>query len=247
MRWTVFILILLSGFQLKASEALLDQAEDWYRSDSFDQAVVCYDSLVSEGYVSADLYYNLGNSYYKLGKLGKAILFYEKALRLNPGDEDIRYNLDLANQQITQVEAVPEFFLVRIWNTMRDWFSARSWMWVAILFIWLSFLLGLVFLYSSSIGFRQLAFWLGIVFFLSGGMSFGLAASRYAAEVDDSMAIMTQTNFFVKSAPGEGSNDLFQIREGVKVQIIDEVDGWYRIRLADGKDGWLPVGQVDRI
>lgn len=247
MRLWFLLVCLFAGVQLYASEALLEQANARYKADSFSEAAELYDSLVDMGYQSADLFYNLGNAYYKSGSLGKAILFYEKALKLRPGDGDAEYNLELARQQVTQVESIPEFFLVRIWKQVRDLLSSRAWMWIAILLAWLTLAAGLVFLFGRKFLHRQSAFWVGIFVLLFSVLSFSLAGSRHTAEADNSMAIMTETNYFVKSAPGEGSSDLFQIREGVKVRIIDEVDGWYRIRLSDGKDGWMPEGNLERI
>lgn len=244
--YLLIICFLLSG-RLFASESLLQEANKLYKNDSFLAATALYDSLLAKGFESADLFYNLGNAHYKSGNLGKAILFYEKTLKLNPGHGDAQYNLDLARQQVTQVESVPEFFLIRVWKQLRDLLSSKSWMWIAILLAWLTLAAGLVFLFGKRFSYRQGAFWIGIIVFMLSILAFTLAGSRHSAELDDSMAIMTQTNFFVKSAPGEGSSDLFQIREGVKVKILDEVDGWYRIRLSDGKDGWLPMEQVERI
>ena len=244
---SISILVLSLSPVFSQNEALFNEAGKLYKADSFSQAQILYDSLLSQGFESAPLYYNLGNAYYKQGKLGMAILNYEKALKLDPADGDVKHNLQLANQQIAKVESVPEFFLIRIWNNARDLTSSNTWTIIAIIFSWLCLTAGFFFLFGKSMGTRRLGFWLGMVSFILALFVFSLAGSRKAEEVDDSWAIMTQTNFFVKSAPGDGSSDLFQIREGVKVQIVDEVDGWYRIKLSDGKDGWITIDQIDRI
>jgi len=220
-----------------------------YRSGNYQKAIELYQSILSQGYQSTELYYNLGNSYYKLNKIPDAVLEYERAHRLAPRDEDINHNLALANLRITdKIDPIPELFFVEWWGSFSNLFTADQWAWIAIVSLWtvviaVTFLL--LKLQQASVRF----IFVGVVFasILIAVLSFAgmIAQSRIAN--DHYSAIVFAPSVTAKSAPDKNGTDLFVVHEGVKIELLDHVSDWNKIRLADGKIGWVPSGSFQVI
>lgn len=229
---------LTTGLQAETSTQLFDAANTAYKNKDYDLAIAGYNKLLSQGYKTAEVYYNLGNASYKKGAMGQAILSYERALRLAPGDEDIRYNLKLANQKtVDRLIPVPQLAIVQSWDHFVESRSSRTWGILCGVCVWLALAGFAAYLFVRSI--RRLGFYLGAVLLLFAGFFGSLAYSQSRAEHGADQAILTTDSAYIKSAPDASSTDLFMVHEGIKLQLLDHVGEWAKVRLSDGKVGWI--------
>lgn len=216
-----------------------------YQSEKYFDALQIYDSLLSMNYESVALYYNLGNTHYKQENLGKAILFYERAALLDPNDEDVQNNLRLAQESVLdKFETIPSPLFQYIGLGIMKFFSPSTWA-----------VLGIVFLFLMSVGvylycfstLKRPGFVGGLSFLILGGFSIAMAFS-YSQHIDNHVpGIITSDSAYVKSAPSETAEDVFILHEGTKAEVQDELEGWKKIRLVDGKLGWLESDNLEEI
>lgn len=229
-----------------------DSYENWlvegntaYDEGNYEQALTLYSQIEEAGVESAALYYNMGNTFYKMKSYPMAILYYEKALKLNPGNEDIRTNLEIANMAIVdKINVLPQSFIQRWWNGLKQSFSADGWAWVSVAMVGLFLVSLFVFLMSSRIGWRKAGFFVGIVALVCFALSLVFAIGQYRdLKYQDEAIIMTPT-VTAKSSPSVNSVDLFVLHEGTKVRILDSAKDWNKIRIADGSLGWLQASDM---
>jgi tetratricopeptide (TPR) repeat protein len=241
----LYLILVFASYGLVANEQeLLDSAKNLYIDNDYYEALLIYESLVEENYISPELYYNLGNCYYKSELLAPAIYYYEKALKLSPGDEDIKHNLKIAYSKITnQVNAVPEMFYIKWYNSVRNQFSSNTWAWISIIAFVFTLLIIILVLMSKRRSLKKIGIYLSIFLGLIAIVSFSFAYSQKKYQLSRSQAIVFEAAM-VKSSPSLDGNNLFEIQEGLKVQIIDTLDNWSQIRIADGKRGWVQSGQI---
>lgn len=254
MRNLFILLFFVLSSQLFASSAsndsLIINGNKLYNEAQYKLAIIEYQKVVENGFESSDLYYNIGNSFFKINDLPSAILFYERAKKLNPSDEDINYNLGLANSRIIDNhEQVPDIIFKKWWNSFYNLFSVNLWAKIAIfLFIATLFLFG-IYLLSNTRFIKKLFFFISLFLFVSTAISFTLALQKYYYSNEHKEAIVFTPTITVKSSPNQNSVDLFVIHEGTKLYITDEleVEGWLEIRIANGSVGWLPRSSVVQI
>ncbi|MFP4025582.1 MAG: tetratricopeptide repeat protein [Thiohalospira sp.] len=245
----IFILItIVSVYAENEHNILLDSANQSYTNGNYAQAINQYEKILEQGYESAALYYNLGNAYYKQNIIEKAILNYERALLLKPNDEDIKYNLEMANRlTVDRIEKLPDFFLSVWFKNIVNWFSSDLWAIISIS----SFLLTLVFisiyLYTRKYGLKKLSFWLGFVLILISIFSLTISYKQKQKILVKDTAIIMSPSITVKSSPDKSGTDLFVIHEGTKVWIQDHVGEWKEIKLSDGSEGWLKAENIEEI
>jgi tetratricopeptide (TPR) repeat protein len=236
----LFLLAMNISAQMTNAERLLEAGNQSYSSGDYTEAVSQYERVIGSGLESSGLYFNLGNAYFKLNNIPAAILYYEKAGKLDPTDENIQFNLALANSRIIdKMEPLPEFFLRTWWKSARNTFSSNQWAKIGVTgFILALFALAL-FIISGSIFLRKISFWSGILFLgvMSGSLIFSMGGYKDYSR-HDSAIIFTPT-VTVKSSPNDASVDLFVVHEGTKVFITDLVEGWSEVRLANGHVGWV--------
>ena len=246
----LFSVIIFIGFCCiaTAQDSLLVKANRHYVDGEFSQAIALYQEVLNSQKVSAEVYYNLGNSQYKSGNYTQAIINYERALLLAPDDDDIRFNLALANRHIQDaISPLPRMFLVRWWENISNNFSVDEWGKISVISFILVLLLTAIFIFSRSSTIKKLTFWIGILMILATVISYNVAAQQENRLTNQRNAIVTQPSITVKSSPSEGGTDLFLIHEGLKVQIKNQLGSWIEIRLADGNQGWLPDSSVEKI
>jgi tetratricopeptide (TPR) repeat protein len=243
----VLLVLLLACATSFAQEAAMNfsAANDLYRGGKYAEAISTYEKIVSNGYESPALYYNLGNAYYKSGNIPAAILNYERAKRLAPGDEDVLHNLRLANLRIVdKIEPVPRLFFVGWWDGLIGLASSSGWGSIAIGALWLAALLLAGFRIVRGGLAQKLLLFPGIAMVLFSIFAFTAGGIQGGRERSESAAILFAPTASVKSAPDAGSTDLFVVHEGVRVDVLDSVGEWEKIRLADGKEGWLPMADL---
>ncbi len=238
--WGILLIGLMSCLQLAAqspAEELLQQGNDAYADGQFQMAAQRYDSVLSLGFTSATLHYNLGNAYYQQELVGPAILHYEKALALDPSYENAEFNLRLANQRVVdRIEPMPQFVLSRWWAEIVETRSAGFWSWVAVAWMWLALIAVGLLLFLPGFDLRRGAFIAMMTFGVLAVLSLGLACYQQVRMGTESYAIVMSPNAYVKNAPN-GPTDLLILHEGVKVERLDEVGDWTQIRLRGANIG----------
>lgn len=244
----VFIAVGFSTTYGNEYETTIQQANSVYNEGLYDSAIILYNEVILAKMESPELYYNLGSAYFKNQNLPKAILYFEKAKKLNPTDEDITYNLNIANSLIVdKIEKVPELFYKHWWNYFYTLFNADTWT-ILSLSIWCVFIVFLgFFILSKSRRSKKLSFYLATLFFIAAIVSFGLASQKYYYTKENKEAIIFTPTITVKSSPTANSVDLFVIHEGTKVKIVDKVDNWNKIKIQDGSIGWLSSKSMEMI
>ena len=220
--------------------SLMKSGNEFYKNNQYQPAIDEYNKLVKQGYEGTSLYYNLGNAHYRLGKVGFAILYYEKALKFSPGDEDTKHNLALAKRNLKdKVDELPPFFIFNIWEAMLASFSVSGWtIIIYIIFILLLFSV-IAYFFSRSVTQQRISFFIGVGFLILLFFSISLIAVKMNKEFNIKDGIIVENIVTVKSSPDSSSKDEFVIHEGLKVRLEDKVDDWVKIRLADGKIGWI--------
>lgn len=249
LRLIFFITFLLTLSVLPAEiDQILLQADQYYRDNDFSSAIREYEKLVSAGYEGPSLHYNLGNSYYRIGKLGFAILNYEKALKLSPNDEDIKHNLTLANlQTMDKIETLPKFFLFEWWESFLKFFSVNTSIIIALVVYFLFLLSIALYFFAGNIVHPRISFFSGMAILLLFVFLVTIVAVKINRENKRQEAIIVENSVVVKLSPDQQGKVGFLIHEGLKVLLEDKIDDWRKIRLPDGKVGWVPVQSIRQI
>lgn len=250
---TVVTLLLSLGasmnIQAKDLDSLWTAGVQAYTDGKFADASTAWTSIEESGQKSAKLYYNLGNAWFKQGNYPKAILNYERALRLDPSYSDARYNLEFTGNFVQdKIEPVPEFILKSVARKVCYVMSSNVWAVIFLVLLAAALMMGLLFLLGSSVGKRRAGFYCGIVLLLLSAGALSFSAWQKSDSMKTDTAIVMSPVSSVKSSPSSGSSkDLFVIHEGTKVTILDEVGSWKNIALADGRQGWIPASDIEII
>lgn len=236
-------LLLGGGAHLRAQEASVrfSTANEEYRAGRYRDAVRSYEEVLANGYESAALYYNLGNAYYKTGNIPAAILNYERAKRITPDDEDILHNLRLANLRVVdKIDPLPRLFFLVWWEELLNLTSSGGWAAFAIAALWIAVVLILIPRALNVQRFQKVLVGTTTLAVIFAVFALTAAAQQADRESPGSAGIVFEATVAVKSAPDGRSTDLFVVHEGVHVRLMDSVDQWWKIKLADGKVGWIP-------
>ncbi len=245
-----FFILGIISFSSFASDYQLQVAKGntAYSAGKYKEAVQAYTSLVTQGLESKDLFYNLGNSYFKLNDIPHAILWYERAKRLDPGSEDVTFNLNVANSKITdKIEPLPEFFLKRWLRNLTGLYSVDAWAKSGIAFLIAALALFSLYVASRVLILRKLGFWTGFLTLIFSVIFLLFAWTGYNSLISEQSAIIINPTVTVKSSPDEKSTDIFVIHEGCKVQLVDHIGNWYEIRIVNGSVGWVEMGNFEKI
>lgn len=243
-----YLLFIVSSLSAVNADSLKVVADSAYAKEDFDKAANTYLRIAKMG-ESADICYNLGNCFYRLDDISRAILWYERASLLSPGDEDIRFNLDMARSKtIDRVIPRHEFFFVTWYRSMTNWMSADAWAhWSLIVFV-LCLIALAIYIYAQPIWLRKTGFTLAVVFLLLTIMGNICAWSQRSRLANRDGAIVMSPSAVVKSTPATSGSDLFVLHEGTYVSIRDNsLNDWAEVTLADGKQGWIEKKQIEVI
>jgi len=235
----------VGNINVRELKSLADSA---YMEGRYQQAIQLYDSLLAQG-VSSDLYYNLGNAYYRMDDITHAVLNYERALQLSPGDADVRFNLQMARSKtIDKIVPESEMFFVTWYRSLVNLTSIDGWAFTALLSLALAVVLALIYLFSQPIWLRKVGFFGAFAVLLLFLLSNLFAYSQRQDLTHRKGAVIMKSAVNVKSTPASNGTDLFILHEGTKVIITDDtMREWKEIRVADGKQGWVETTQIELI
>ena len=245
------VIVMLLGsplFSLPANAITKDNADTEYKKGNYLQAVKDYQELLKGG-PSAELYYNLGNAYYRLENITQAVLAYERALQLSPGDDDIRFNLQMARQKtIDKITPESEMFFITWWNQLVSIMGVDTWAYTALISLALFVLLLLVYLMADRVALRKLGFYGGLLLLLLFVLSNVCAAIQRSHIEERSGAVVISSSASVKKIPTATSAEAFLLHEGTKVKIRDRsIKNWFGVKLEDGREGWIESRHLEII
>jgi tetratricopeptide (TPR) repeat protein len=249
----LFILFCFFGFGTSAFADLALSRDQFvkgnmlYEQGKFEEAITHFEKA-AELAESAELYYNLGNAYFKTNQIPQAILNYERALKLTPNDTDLKYNLKLANTLIKdKIEKLPELNITQWWRGLTLSIPVDIWAWAAVGLMAAAILLLIIFFVSGIRGIRMLTFYTGILFILLSLVSYNRASAAQRIIEETTEAIIFSPKVDVKSSPTDDGVNVFILHEGSKVRILKEAGEWYNIRIASGGEGWIHQSKCERI
>ncbi len=228
--------------------AVWDRANDAYARGEFRAAIDGYNSLLAAGRESSKLYYNLGNAYFKCDSIAGAIVSYNRALRLDPSDADVAYNLSVAEARtVNRIEGLPEFFVVSWFRNISHIMTSNGWAVVSILFFALMLAGGVWYLLASTVGQRKAGFTVSAVSLFLFVVAVCVATSQKRDKIDSGRAVVMATAAAVKSSPSVSGKDLFVLGEGVCVSLGEKIGDWRQITIASGDKGWILSEQIEVI
>ena len=224
------------------------KADSAYAAEKYEEAIPIYTSLLEKG-EHADVYYNLGNCYYKVDSLALAILNYERAALLEPGNSDIRFNLELARSKtIDKITPESEMFFVTWYKNIIDLTGMDGWAYTGVVAFVLACGLLFLFFFGKKLVWKKVGFFGALVMVVVVVLANVFAWTQHEEMVVRSGAVVMDNSVVVKSTPNESGTDLFVLHEGTRVEIIDNsMKEWKEIRLADGKVGWMPAKAMEVI
>ena len=234
------ILFCVSYICVFAQDADIKEAETAYAAEQYDKAIELYESILKSYGDSYELFYNLGNSYYKDGKIAHAILNYERALLIKPGDSDVRFNLELAKQQtVDKIEPIQEFFLIEWFDAVQNLLGVDSWATLGIVCFVLFIGCLVLFFFSKWMRIKKVGFYFGILLFFVVIFANIFAYNQKNELVNRNGAIIFAPTVTVKSSPDNSGTDLFVLHEGTKVHVRSSIGDWVEIMFEDGNVGWI--------
>lgn len=248
-----FIIILLSltlsfGLFAQNYQSAFLLGNEAYTQENYKEAADIYEQILAKNQTSFELYYNLGNAYFRLNEIPKSILNYERALQIKPHHSDTHYNLKLANQRtLDQISATPPFFLIQWWIDWRGLLSSTVWSILSILMMAIGITNIVVWLLGKSRKSRKFGFLIGFSALALSILLVLTAWQRYTYEQDSNMAILFAKEYHLKSGADDSSPSVLLLHEGTKVELLDEIGLWSKVRLPNGEQGWLPIESLVKI
>lgn len=227
---------------------LWNKGNEAFGQGQWQTAISCYKTIADSGLASADLFYNTGCAYFKNGDTPHAILYFEKALKLDPSHSDAAHNLAIAQQlTLDKIESLPQFFLAEWFGKLRHSVSADGWAWLTLALLAVVLILFVVFRRSESIAARKVSFILACVFAAITITAFSFSLAGRKDLIRNDRAVVTAPVSPVKSSPAENGKSIFVLHEGTSVQILDNVGDWTKIQISDGRQGWLQGSTLEII
>ena len=242
MKKIIILLLLFISSMLNAqnADAVFSNANTLYKEGKYNEAIKLYEEIANQDKVSSELYYNLGNAYYKLNKVAPSIYYYEKALQLNPLNEDAQNNLIFAKRlTLDRIEELPKSVFQKFNENYLQKLTYNGWAIVAVIFSFLAGILFLLFYFAIEPSKKRLYFVTSMLSFLLLIITLSITFTQYNDAQKNIHAIIFSEEVTVKNAPTPNSEEVFTLHEGTKVKVLDSVDDWKKIRLTDGKIGWM--------
>lgn len=236
---------IFSDFSSSNNEMLFSKANQYYNQGKFEEAIDNYMQILASGEESSSLFYNLANAHYKLNHVPESIYYYEKSLALNPENEDATNNLAFANQMtIDAITPLPKTWIQNFSNTITTIFSPNTWAILSILGVFFFVISFLLYYFSEKTGIKRIFFtaMLATLIFTIG--TYFIADFHWKNTQNEKFAIIFDKNIRVLSEPNNHSNELFLLHEGTKIKVLESLNSWVKIKLADGKTGWINENSI---
>lgn len=236
----ILIFFFVSGL-LAQNEVLFSKATDSYNAGDYGKAIEYYQRIIDNGKHSAELYFNMANAHYKRDEIGPSIYYYEKALLLKPNDSEILNNLSYAqNMRLDAIDTLPESAMTRFYNAFIGNFSFDQWAYFGVAMIIIFVLAYLAYYLLNNTLQKRFSFIVSIFALLLCVSSLSFAYLQYNAFNSDNPAIIFEREVVVTSEPNERSERIFTLHEGTKVNVLEELNDWMKIKIVDGQTGWIP-------
>ena len=240
MKKLLYLLLLISAFGFAQNKTVFNQANTLYNDGRYDEAIKQYEAILSNGEHSSELYFNLGNAHYKLNHIAPSIYNYEKALLLNPRDQDIKNNLAFAkNMTIDAIDVVPEVGISKMIKSITNIFKFDVWAMLAVAMMISFIILFLSYYFSNATTQKRLTFIGSFTTLFLCFLTLAFAFHKYNLVQKNNPAIVFVQEAQVKNEPNLRSTEAFKLHEGTKIQVLDTVNNWRKIQLTDGKTGWI--------
>lgn len=231
-----------------AATDMFNKANQLFIEQNYAGAIEAYEKIISDNKISFEVYFNLGNAYYKTGDMTKAILNFERAKKIKPSDPDINHNLKIAYLgTIDKIEPMPKVFYEEWWEKFVYEGSVDKRAIYALAFIWLAVLSGVIYLFSSKPSVRKTAFFSGLGLLFIGLFTWYLTSLQKSHLTNHRGAVIFAESAYVKSSPDAKSSNLFLLHSGTRVEVMDELQGWKKIRIANGNEGWIEAENIEII
>jgi len=231
-----------------AESATFTRANKLYAQKNYSEAAGLYETVIKNDGVAPELFYNLGNAYFKSNELAKAILNYERALRIAPGYEDAKNNLEFANKRVIDNIVMADTFFLKKWiSSLMKIQTSNGWFYTAVILFILTLIAFLVFIFGSTKLLRKTFFYTGFVSLIISIASITFSGIRKNQMVNHREAIIMSGVVVIKGAPDKSGTDLFQLHEGTKIIVISTLGNWYEVKLGNGNVGWVEINQVEKI
>ncbi len=242
------LLIFLSSIAFATPQEQLKSANDFYAEGNYEEAIEMYQAILKAGNISTGIYYNLGNCYYKTDNIPRAILNYEKALKLKPDNEDALFNLAMTNKRtVDKIERLPELFIGNTWRKLVTSKTVDNWAYYSVGLIFLSLLLFVTYLLMQQVAIKKIIFYAGVLFLGLSLFAFLMAAQHNGIVQQASEAIIFTPSTTIQSEPNENSEELFTLHEGTKITLLEESNSWSKIKLPNGNVGWIRSEEIEKI
>ena len=244
----LILLFVVAPLSAQDANALFESGKEHYKADAFQEAIDDWKAVLEKGQHSKALYFNLGNAYYKLGEVAPSVYYYEKALQLDPTDKEVQNNLVFAqNLRVDVIEPLPKTVFTRTYDNTIGSLTSNLWAWLSIGFIIAGVLCFLGYYFSGTTSRKRLLFvgtfvLLGLTLF-----SFTAAYMTYTDAQNERLAIVFSDSMEVREAPKKTGTIAFELHAGTKLEIIDQDGDWVRIKLSNGKDGWVAATAVKEL
>ncbi len=242
------VIFLWVALGFSQDEETFQRANSLYNQEKYQEAIDAYKSILDGGQESASVYYNLANAHYKLSNIGPSIYYYEKALKITPGDSDIKNNLAFAqNATIDSIDVIPEGFISGTIKKLTNMFDYDGWAIISVVCVIGFVILFILYYTARASSAKRLLFvgsWLVLLFGIFGVF---FAFKQYNFVTNTHFAIIFAQETTIKSEPNLRSEEIFELHEGTKVQVTETVNDWKKIKLADGKIGWIPATDLKEL
>ena len=244
----ILCFILIPKISATDAQQVFQEANQAFTTGNYAVAVEKYEAILKENVFSKELYYNLGNSYYRLNQTGKSILNYERALRIAPSDGDVQQNLALAKSHIVEdIEPISNVFIVRWWHLLKGYLSADSWAMLALFLLWTGISGMSLWLLSSKRTLKKRGFILGAVLVPLSILPFLLANNAKNETNSSKYAIIMVRETPFRTSPDANAAPTAMLHEGIKIEILDKISSLIKTRLPNGEEGWIEETAVEKI
>jgi len=242
----LFIFLTLNTFANPQNQ--LKIANDFYANGKYEEAIVKYQEILDADNVSTDIYYNLGNCFYKTKNVPNAILNYEKALKLKPDNEDALFNLSMANKlTVDKIDRLPALFIGNTWRNLITSKTVDNWAFYTVGLIFLALLFFVVYLLMQQAIIKKSSFYAGVLFLGLSLFTFLMASQHNGIVKQSSEAIIFAPTITIQSEPNGNSESLFTLHEGTKVTLLEASSEWSKIKLPNGNVGWIKSEDIEKI